>query len=353
MMPHVPRRAAAIFAYVGVEIFTRSRSTRVESAQVGTAETASMDMGLGGNGTIPFDAALARSLCTNTTMMHEAACVPGIAGGAKLVGFVAMCVLLVVVSRLVVVPPLVLVANLTRTTRHKLSPATTVALIAAGLRGAIAFALSKSIRSVHNVNMTAGAVGTIIFTVFVIGGSTRPLLNRLGLAKDNNMREVIKARDDEGREAADRRREESLAKACDEHGQHHAHGSGPRNLVKRAIHTLRHLDADYLRPMFIATKSDGSNDALRERDDAEAGEAQGQGVQMRRISKPPRPVKNASNLLAGDPFGPASVKRGSNRSAPPRDPFGPASVAAYSESIVGARGSGAPKGARRGSLQGR
>ena len=49
------------------------------------------------------------------------------------------------------------------------------------MRGAIAFALAKSINSAHRRTIVAATSAVVIFTTFVLGGLTRWMLNVLGM----------------------------------------------------------------------------------------------------------------------------------------------------------------------------
>ena len=227
----------AMFAYVGVEIFTGRVHSRSGSAPLPA---------------LPFDS----SWCTNATLA-AAECVPGIVGGGRAAGFVTVCVCLVMLSRLFVVPLLCLVANCSWLRRKPLSLPSCVAIVTAGLRGAIAFALAKSSRSTHRVNITAATIGTVIFTIFVLGGGTRPLLRHLGLVQtDANAREHVKARDDKTHENHVRDAERQDALLAGESSR--AGGSRKATLrrwLRRTLRQLRTLDAEILRPVFIASEA--------------------------------------------------------------------------------------------------
>mmetsp|Transcript_61450 Transcript_61450/g.102275 ORF Transcript_61450/g.102275 Transcript_61450/m.102275 type:complete len:566 (-) Transcript_61450:143-1840(-) len=93
--------------------------------------------------------------------------------------FVVFCVTVVLLARVVVVLPLCAVANLWRS--EPISARMSCAMIFAGLRGAIAFALASNVRSEHRQAIVAATVGTVIFTTFVLGSVTRPLLQMLHL----------------------------------------------------------------------------------------------------------------------------------------------------------------------------
>ena len=127
---------------------------------------------------------------------------------------------------------------------------TCIAIVAAGLRGAIAFALAKSSSSNHRVNITAATVGAVVVTVFAVGGSTRRLLTLLGLVEsDRNAREIIKARDDQARDQ-ERARSALLA---DQSMRAGGVRITLRLMLRRWSKRLIRLDVDVLQPMFIAT----------------------------------------------------------------------------------------------------
>ena len=105
----------------------------------------------------------------------------------------------------------------------------------------------------------------VIFTVVVMGGSTRALLTSLGLvlSPEENARERIKARDDLAREAEmgerERREEIDLREARDSMVDQtliEVATAVPwrvrcRRCLRRAAQMLRHLDSTVLRPLFI------------------------------------------------------------------------------------------------------
>ena len=165
------------------------------------------------------------------------------------------------VSRLLVIPPLCLLANcLWMKQRTRIQPATCCAIVAAGLRGAIAFALAKTVSSYHRRNIATATTGVVLATTFALGGLTRPLLTRLGLvpSADENVRERIKARDDAAREDAEV--EQTQKEAANERRAGRSRLlPGPQARMRRAMQRLafymRHLDADVLRPTFIASEA--------------------------------------------------------------------------------------------------
>jgi len=95
--------------------------------------------------------------------------------------FVLFAVLVVPLARAVVVPPLVLVANCFRGRKRSLSKRETAFLVFAGLRGAIAYALARSSASAHQRTIVAATTAVVLFTTFVLGGTTRLMLGYLGM----------------------------------------------------------------------------------------------------------------------------------------------------------------------------
>eukprot|EP00966_Prymnesium_polylepis_P014405 332768-Prymnesium_polylepis.1 len=120
---------------MGIDVFSGLRSGRSHDSYRGTRANIT-----------------AGGVCGNATLQqqHNGACTPGVRGGWDIAGFVAVCVTLVVLSRAVVVPPLCALANrLWMKRRSRIPPASCAAIVAAGLRGAIAFALAKTVSSSH------------------------------------------------------------------------------------------------------------------------------------------------------------------------------------------------------------
>ena len=215
-----------IFSYVGLEIFF-NRPTQYMTALANASTAGVVASGEPGDPTEP-----------------------GVVGGWPVVGFVAVATALVLASRIAVVPPLCLLANCLWLRRQPLRLPTCTAIVAAGLRGAIAFALAKSTHSAHHVNITAATVGSVVVTVFVVGGSTRRLLSALGLVETNaNAREVIKARDDQTHtHQQERVRAALLAEPSTRGGMR----TTLRRVLGRWLQWLRSLDEDVLQPLFIA-----------------------------------------------------------------------------------------------------
>jgi sodium/hydrogen exchanger 8 len=260
-----------IFLYVGLEIFAGLRQGGPKEAS-----SAAILLPCATNSTQEGGPECMPPVCANGTDYAAGGCVPGVPNSGSVAGFAALSVTLVVLSRIVIVPPLCLLVNKGWKRKKPIGWAMVTALVAAGLRGAIAFALAKGLRSLHRDSIVAATITTIIFTVFVIGGSTRTLLTRLGLvlSPEENARERIKARDDQAREEAeferDRKGARDAAKSIatgssplmDGQGaassSNAARAGGWRRVLRRARRQLKNLDARVLRPLFIASDdSDG------------------------------------------------------------------------------------------------
>ena len=122
------------------------------------------------------------------------------------------------------------------------------------------------VRSVHQPSIASAATATVLFTIFVLGGSTRTLLTKLGLVRspEENARERVKARDDHALEEAEIEREHrnelelAQARLSSINTSLNPSGSLPwkeraQQLVRRSARKLRHLDATVLRPLFIGS----------------------------------------------------------------------------------------------------
>lgn len=95
--------------------------------------------------------------------------------------FVLFAVCIVPLSRLIVVPPITLLANAFRGRKRSLSCRETLFLVFAGLRGAIAYALARSSASPHQRTIVAATTAVVLFTTFVLGGTTSLMLRLLGM----------------------------------------------------------------------------------------------------------------------------------------------------------------------------
>lgn len=104
--------------------------------------------------------------------------------------FVLFCLGAVLLARLLVVLPLCGVANCFRTS--PISKHMCGAIVYAGLRGAIAFALAINCASLHKANITLATTVVVLFTTFVLGGSTRPLLLALGLSSGGEQPDPVR-----------------------------------------------------------------------------------------------------------------------------------------------------------------
>jgi hypothetical protein len=103
----------------------------------------------------------------------------GIDEGRATRRFVAFAVVLVPLARAAVVPPLCVLANCFRGRKRSLTLREGVFLVFAGLRGAIAFALARNATSEHRRTIVAATTAVILFTTFVLGSLTRPVLQWL------------------------------------------------------------------------------------------------------------------------------------------------------------------------------
>ena len=100
--------------------------------------------------------------------------------------FVAFAIAVVPLARVIVIPPLCALANTFRGRKRALSCRDTVFLVFAGLRGAIAYALARSSASPHKRTIVAATTGVVLFTTFVLGGTTRLMLRLLGMISQDD-----------------------------------------------------------------------------------------------------------------------------------------------------------------------
>ena len=110
----------------------------------------------------------------------------GVDEGRSTRRFVAFAVASVPLARAVVVPPLCCIANLWRGRKRSLTLNESIFLVFAGLRGAIAFALARNADSAHRRTLVAATTTVILFTTFVLGGLTRPILSWLRLVPEGS-----------------------------------------------------------------------------------------------------------------------------------------------------------------------
>ena len=107
-------------------------------------------------------------------------------GGAQIVLFVLVALVVVLLARVVVVLPLCFVANRFRGERRKLSNRAIAMITFAGLRGAIAFALAHNVHSDHQPTIAAATTTVVMATVFILGGATRTVLRQLNMEANDD-----------------------------------------------------------------------------------------------------------------------------------------------------------------------
>ena len=152
--------------------------------------------------------------------------------------FVAFAILIVPIARMLIVPPLVLVANCIRGRKRSLSLRETGFLVFAGLRGAIAYALARSSASAHQRSIVAATTAVVLFTTFVLGGTTGPMLRLLGMIDVQGS--VAGDGQRAGHEAATPSAAPPLAAVADE----------ARNDGGKLVQRFHRFDARCLQPIF-------------------------------------------------------------------------------------------------------
>jgi sodium/hydrogen exchanger 8 len=100
--------------------------------------------------------------------------------------FAIIGMLACLVGRLLNIVPLSWLANLCRSGRHVISGRHQAVLWFAGLRGAIAFALSENMPGKHKDVYATGTLSICIFTTLVCGGFTERVLSIFGM-KENRL----------------------------------------------------------------------------------------------------------------------------------------------------------------------
>ena len=264
---------AAIFAYIGLDLIDSLGAEEIDA-----------------------DAPPDNAAATATAPSAESG--PAIATGPGRAGFVAFSVALVLLARLLVVPPMCMLANRFRSRR--IDSKMGAALVCAGLRGAIAFALAKNVRSVHRDNIAAATSATVLFTTFVIGGLTRPILGRLGMISPRLPPADADAEPLAGSSAQaahvghlDARSGQNLPPPVTPGRRPSAKSPRDKLSTSLARRWLR-LDADVLRPLF------GADDPLLAVDGSSSGSSAGSD------ERPPRP--QSSPLVSSPPAGPAGTE---------------------------------------------
>ena len=98
--------------------------------------------------------------------------------------FVVMAILFCLLGRALNTFPISAIANMSRS--HKVPMRMQFVIWFAGLRGAIAFALSQNMPGAHKEVYETTTLSVVIFTTVVCGGLTEPLLSRMGMKRQDN-----------------------------------------------------------------------------------------------------------------------------------------------------------------------
>lgn len=93
--------------------------------------------------------------------------------------FLLMCTVLCIVGRFLNIFPLSALANMGRKQEIPLKMQSVIWF--AGLRGAISYALAQNMPDEHKDLYVSTTLGIVIFTTFVCGGLTEPMLNNFGM----------------------------------------------------------------------------------------------------------------------------------------------------------------------------
>ena len=99
-------------------------------------------------------------------------------------GFTLIALLACLIGRLLNIVPLSWLANICRTGRQVISPKMQMVLWFAGLRGAIAFALSEAMPGPNKEVYTTVTLTICIFTTVVCGGFTEKILTLFGMKEE-------------------------------------------------------------------------------------------------------------------------------------------------------------------------
>lgn len=149
--------------------------------------------------------------------------------------FVVLAILFCFIGRLFNIFPFSFLANLFRT--HKIPLRMQVVIWFAGLRGAIAFALSQTMPEDHRDLYASTTLSIVLFTTVVCGGLTEPLLTRMGMkvdALDADIYEPMVSRPRHGAQANGIDRRSSFA-----------------DKMYVGVHGVwRRIDDQYMKPMF-------------------------------------------------------------------------------------------------------
>ena len=165
----------AVFAYMGVDLFAIS-GAGVDA--FGRAHHTWLNSSVAAGGGAAADSASEGGL-SSPIGARRRGLIGDAEGGAHIVLFVLVALVVVLLARVVVVLPLCFVANRFRGKRRKLSNRAIAMLTFAGLRGAIAFALAHNVHSDHQPTIAAATTTVVMATVFILGGATRTVLRLL------------------------------------------------------------------------------------------------------------------------------------------------------------------------------
>lgn len=121
------------------------------------------------------------------------AAVPKTAWSGELI---ASAIPICMLARACAIFPIFTLCNLVR--RRKIPIKAQFLCVAAGLRGAVAFALALSAGSPNSDTLVATTLGVVVFTTIVLGGITAPLANLLGVGAGGSDRRKALFDDDGG-----------------------------------------------------------------------------------------------------------------------------------------------------------
>lgn len=107
--------------------------------------------------------------------------------------FVVLSIVACLVARALHVFPICFLLNRYRKKKSRISRRNQVVIWWSGLRGAIAFALAAGLKTEHRDEIVSATLGVVLFTVWVFGGTTFPLLKFLKVKSDiETTREISK-----------------------------------------------------------------------------------------------------------------------------------------------------------------
>ena len=153
--------------------------------------------------------------------------------------FILLAMIICLVARMVSVFPLSWFANIGR--RVPLSRNMQIVIWFAGLRGAIAFALSQNMPEVNRKLFVSTTLSIVIITTIIGGGLTEPLLARTGLKGASSGGEIAQSNG----EISDA---DSVTSSL--HPRLHALIKNENSISKNFRNFLTRIDAEYMRPTF-------------------------------------------------------------------------------------------------------